>query len=164
MIKIGSRFRSKSEKMVIGYKFAPTNIFQLYIYKEMVVYNVRPVGFVTPYGISWHKEGISCMSVVNEQFNKMVAIRLVYAKIIIFSGFIHRTLTNESSNTIADPGHTFWLQSLIGNEEIIPKLTTHIEEFISPILKNSTNVLCRNHSDIYIGGLRNGTPWAYHSK
>ncbi|XP_023719212.1 nose resistant to fluoxetine protein 6 [Cryptotermes secundus] len=92
----------------------------------------------------------------------MAAIRLVYAKIIIFSCFIHQMLPNENSDVIAESGHKFWLQSLIGNEEIIPKVTSLIEDCIAPILKNSTNILCRKHSDIYMDGLRNGTPWAYH--
>jgi hypothetical protein len=94
----------------------------------------------------------------------MAAIGSVYVKIIVFSGCIHQALTNEINRAVAEPGHKFWLQSLIGNEEIIPKITTLIEDFIAPILKNSTNVLCRKHSDIYMDGLRNGTPWAYHSK
>jgi hypothetical protein len=94
----------------------------------------------------------------------MVAIRLVYAKIIIFSSFIQEALPNKNSNAMAEPGHKFWLQALFGNEEIIPKITTRIEDFIAPILKNSTNVLCRKHSAIYMDGLRNGTPWAYQSE
>lgn len=128
----------------------------------MVAYEARPVQRLIPYGISCHREGILCLSTVNELFKKMVAIGLVYVKIIFFYGFLHRTWTNEISNTIVEPGHKLWLQSLIGNEEIIPKITTIIEDFIAPILKNSTNVLCRKHSDIYMDGLKNGTPWAYH--
>jgi hypothetical protein len=104
------------------------------------------------------------VSTVNEQLKKMAAVRLVYAKFIILSCFIHQTLPNETSNAMTESGHKLWLQSLIGNEEIIPKITTLIEDFIAPILKNSTNVLCRKHSDIYMDGLRNGAPWAYHSE
>jgi hypothetical protein len=104
------------------------------------------------------------VSTINEQLNNMVAIGLIYVKIIILSICIHRTLTNKINNAMKEPGHQFWLQSLIGNEEIIPKVTSLIEDFVAPILKNSTNVLCRKHSDIYVDGLRNGTSWAYHSK
>lgn len=73
-------------------------------------------------------------------------------------------LPNESREVMAESEHKLWLQSLIGNEEIIPKVTSLLEDCIAPILKNSTNILCRKHSDIYMDGLRNGTPWAYHSE
>jgi hypothetical protein len=128
------------------------------LYKEMVAYEATPVELLIRYGI---REGILCVST---QLEKMVAIKLVYVKIIIFSGFIPQTLPNETSEAMAESGHKLWLQSLIGNEEIIPKVTTLIEDFIAPILKNSTNVLCRKHSDTYMNGLRNGAPWAYHSE
>jgi hypothetical protein len=103
------------------------------------------------------------VSTANERPYKMVALRL-YAKIIILSGFIHRSLTNETKNAVAGPGYELWLQSLIGNDEIVPKITSFVEELIAPILKNSTNIPCRKHTDIYMDGLRNGTTWAYHSK
>jgi hypothetical protein len=127
-------------------------------------YEERPVELPTRWSISCSKEGLSCASTVNEHFYKMVALRLVYAKIIIFSGFVHLALANVSKNAIVGPGHKLWLQSLIGNDEIVPKVTSFVEDLIAPILRNSTNIPCRKHTDIYMDGLRNGTTWAYHSK
>jgi hypothetical protein len=61
--------------------------------------------------------------------------------------------------------HQTFILSLVGGEEIFSeKLTRKIEEFIAPTLLNSTQNLCRNHSEVYISGLRNGTAWAYQSK
>jgi hypothetical protein len=95
----------------------------------------------------------------------MVVIKTFFVKFIILSSFIHRTLSDEGSNAIEEAGHHLFLQSLLGSEEIISKeLTSKIEQFIAPTSKNSTNKLCRKHSDIYIDGLRNGTSWAYRSK
>jgi hypothetical protein len=95
----------------------------------------------------------------------MVAIKRFLVKLIIFSSFVRRTLSNESNNVLEEAGHKLFLKSLIGSEVIIPEQPkTQVEGFIAPTSKNSTNDLCRKHSDIYIDGLRNGTPWAYRSK
>lgn len=95
----------------------------------------------------------------------MVVIKTFLMKFIIFSGIISRTLSDENINVLEKTGHQSFLQLLIGSDETIPKqLIGKIEEFIAPTSKNSTNDLCRNHSDIYIDGLRNGIPWAYRSK
>ncbi|KAJ9592884.1 hypothetical protein L9F63_015462, partial [Diploptera punctata] len=54
------------------------------------------------------------------------------------------------------------LASLIGGDEILPKnIIEKIEELIAPTLNITTNDLCRNHSEIYIQGLRNRESWAY---
>lgn len=95
---------------------------------------------------------------------KMAALKTVYAIFLILPAFPHSSSTNKTSSAIVGPGHEFLLQSILGNDVIVPKLIGFVEQLIAPILTNSTNALCRKHSDIYIDGLKNGTSWAYHSK
>jgi hypothetical protein len=85
--------------------------------------------------------------------------------LIVLCSIINRTLTNEDANAISKEGHKLYFLSLLGGEAVFSEqLTRKIEEFIAPTLLNSTKDLCRNHSEVYISGLRNGTAWAYQSK
>jgi len=95
----------------------------------------------------------------------MIAHKTLHLILLVLSGIVHRTLTNEGVNTnVGADQQTFFL-SLIGGENIFSeKLIKKIEEFIAPTLQNSTQNLCRKHSEVYISGLRNGTAWAYQSK
>jgi hypothetical protein len=88
-----------------------------------------------------------------------------HLKLLVFSFIIHRTLTNEGSNVnFGADNHPFFL-SLVGGEDVFTeKLTRKFEELIAPTLQISTQNLCRNHSEVYISSLRNGTTWAYQSK
>jgi hypothetical protein len=94
-----------------------------------------------------------------------MAHKTLHLKLLVLSFIIHRTLTNEGSNvSVGADRHPFFL-SLLGGEDIFTeKLTRKFEEFIAPTLQNSEQSLCRNHSELYIIGLRNGTTWAYKSK
>jgi len=90
---------------------------------------------------------------------------MIHVKLIMLSGIMHWALTDEISNTVAGSDYQLFLQSLVGNEETIPKqVISKLEDLIAPTLLNSTNEICRNHSEIYIHGLRNYAPWAYYSK
>jgi hypothetical protein len=61
------------------------------------------------------------VSKVNQRFNKMAAVKVFYVKCIIVSIIIHRTSSREGINTTTEPSHQFFLQSLIGSEEIVPE-------------------------------------------
>jgi len=102
---------------------------------------------------------------VNEHSGKMIVHKRLHLTLLVLSSVIHRALTNEDINmNVGDDQQMFFL-TLIGGEDIFSeKLTRKIEEFIAPTLQNSTQHLCRNHSEVYISGLRNGTAWAYQSK
>ena len=95
----------------------------------------------------------------------MSALKCLHLTLLVLSSVIHRTLTNEGINmNIGSDQYTFLL-SLVGGEDIFSEiLIRKMEEFIAPTLQNSTQSLCRNHSEVYISGLRNGTAWAYQSK
>jgi hypothetical protein len=102
---------------------------------------------------------------VNEHSGEMITLKMLVVTLIVISSIIHRALTNEVNNAIAKEANRPYFLSLIGGEDIFSEqLTKKIEEFISPTLQNSTKDLCRNHSEVYISGLRNGTAWAYQSK
>ena len=95
----------------------------------------------------------------------MIAQKSLHLTLLVLSSIIHRTVTNGSISMNVGADHQTYFLSLIGGEDIFSeKLTRKIEEFIAPTLHNSTRHLCRNHSEVYIGGLRNGTAWAYQSK
>jgi hypothetical protein len=102
---------------------------------------------------------------VNEHSGKMSGHKTLHLTLFVLSCIIHRTLTNEGINmNVGDDQRTSFL-TLIGGEDIFSEnLTRKIEELIAPTLQNSTQPLCRNHSEFYISGLRNGTAWAYKSK
>ncbi|PSN45475.1 hypothetical protein C0J52_08663 [Blattella germanica] len=69
---------------------------------------------------------------------------------------------SKLERNIEDLGQKVTLASMIGGEEHIPKdVIRKVEEFIAPGLNISTNERCRNHSEAYIKGLRNGETWAY---
>jgi len=94
----------------------------------------------------------------------MIGIKTLHLTLLVLSSVIHRTLTNEGINMNAGADHQNFLLSLVGGEEIFSELLIKkLEEFIAPTLQNSTR-LCRNHSEVYTSGLRDGAAWAYQSK
>ena len=105
---------------------------------------------------------------MNEHSGRMIAHKTLHLTLLVWSSIIHRALTYEGVNMNVGADNQTFLLSLIGGEDIFSeKLRRKIEEFIAPTLQNSTKNsthLCRNHSEVYISGLRNDTAWAYQSK
>ena len=95
----------------------------------------------------------------------MIALETLYLTLLVLSSVIDRTSTNEGINTNVGADRQKFFLSLIGGENIFSEiLIRKMEEFIAPTLQNATQGLCRNHSEVYVSGLRNGTVWAYQSK